>query len=317
MRLLIVGTGVIGSTYAWQLSKAGHNVTLLAKAHTVEMYKTQGLTIEFVDKRGKKRVQGKEAFCPNIISLYELQDEYDFVFIPVQRQQIINTLNELKEKIRKSTIVIFQNNWKCSEELVNVLPKEQYIYAFPHMVGGTRDNGTIKIIIFGDGNTRIGEPDNSDTERIRKLYEILEQAGMRPKTTVNIEDWIITHYIQQSSGIGVFLKYGSPVDVVKSCRKISEMIDVAREGLKVCEKRGINPRKISPINFLYYPKLLVIPMLMMMFNDDDELFMIEGHMRNGLEEMKTGFIEVLDEGKRLGLIMEKWESYYSYVKNHK
>ncbi|MFZ5986528.1 MAG: ketopantoate reductase family protein [Bacillota bacterium] len=317
MKLLIIGTGVIGSTYGWQLSKAGYNVTLLVKKEVEDLYKNQGITIEFVDKRQKKRIEGKEVLHLNVDSLEGIDDDYDFVFVPVQRQHIIETLKEISGKLQKSTIVIFQNNWKCSEEFEEILQKEQYIYAFPHMVGGTRENRMIKTIIFGDGNTRIGAVDNSNSDKVNSLYEILKEAGMRPKITENIEHWIISHYIQQSSGIGVFLKYGSPTSVVRSYRRISELIDVAREGLKVCEKRGINARKISPINFLYYPKLLTVPMFKRMFSDDDELFMIEGHMKNGLKEMVTGYEEVLQEGKELGLKMNKWESYSSYVSNAK
>jgi 2-dehydropantoate 2-reductase len=31
MKILVLGAGVIGTTYAWQLSKAGHEVTLLVR----------------------------------------------------------------------------------------------------------------------------------------------------------------------------------------------------------------------------------------------------------------------------------------------
>ncbi|HBE79258.1 MAG TPA: hypothetical protein DDW65_16020 [Firmicutes bacterium] len=319
MRILIIGTGVIGSTYAWQLSNAGYDVTVLVKEEAVDFFRKDGIQIEFVDKRYKKRITGKLIFRPALITIKEMTGEFDFILIPVQRQQIGKILVDIGDKVSKSTIVIFQNNWKCSEEIDELLSNKQYVYAFPHMVGGSRDGKTVKTIIFNEGNTRIGEKNNACiySERINKLFEILERSGMRPKITENIEHWLITHYIQQSSGIGIFLKYGSPLNVVKSYKRLGELIEVGREGLQVCEKRGINARKISPIKFLYYPKWLIVLVLKMMFKDEDEKSMLGGHMKNGLEEMIVGYEEVLSEGKQRGLAMKKWESYHEFVKEAK
>ena len=50
-----------------------------------------------------------------------------------------------------------------------------------------------------------------------------------------------------------------------------------------------------------------------MFRDENEMAMIEGHMNHGIDEMIIGFYEVLEDGKKLHVPMEKWESMKPYV----
>jgi ketopantoate reductase len=42
MKILILGAGVIGTTYAWQLSNAGQDVTLFVRKANLERIKKEG-----------------------------------------------------------------------------------------------------------------------------------------------------------------------------------------------------------------------------------------------------------------------------------
>lgn len=46
MRILILGAGVIGTTYAWQLSNAGQDVTLLVRKTNLEMVRKEGFIFD-------------------------------------------------------------------------------------------------------------------------------------------------------------------------------------------------------------------------------------------------------------------------------
>jgi len=45
MKILTIGAGVIGVTYAWQLQKAGYDLTHLVRKHKIDLYKTEGIQI--------------------------------------------------------------------------------------------------------------------------------------------------------------------------------------------------------------------------------------------------------------------------------
>ena len=57
MRVLVFGAGVIGTVYAWQLSLAGHDVTLLVRPGRAQALKTAGVRITGVDERRRAHVR--------------------------------------------------------------------------------------------------------------------------------------------------------------------------------------------------------------------------------------------------------------------
>ena len=52
MKILVFGAGVIGVTYAWQLSLAGHEVALLVRPGRKQEMESKGIAISCLDNRG-------------------------------------------------------------------------------------------------------------------------------------------------------------------------------------------------------------------------------------------------------------------------
>jgi ketopantoate reductase len=53
MKILVIGAGVIGTTYAWQLSNAGHDLSLLVRKGRQEEIKKNGIRFRCRDERNK------------------------------------------------------------------------------------------------------------------------------------------------------------------------------------------------------------------------------------------------------------------------
>ena len=317
MHILIIGAGVIGITYGWQFSKAGDHVTFLVRAERKELIESKGLIIHCTDLRTKDVQEIRQSYRPKVIDHLEGTENYDLIIVAVKRNQLDDILPVLRDNSKQTPVLFFQNNWSGTDEIHEYLEPDRYLFGFPHMVGGGRSENLINSIIFGGSSrTVIGEVEGKPSERLASIKKLMLRAGMRPKTSNMIVDWLITHYIQQSSGVGVFIKYGSPAIVLDDLSKIKEMCVVAREGLDVCKARGINPIRISPINMLYLPMALLSRGFKKMFSDTNEMAMIEGHLNHGIDEMIVGFYEVLEEGKRRKVSMVRWESLKPFVDDY-
>ncbi len=71
---------------------------------------------------------------------------------------------------------------------------------------------------------------------------------------------------------------------------------------------------ISPINILYIPLFILVPLFRKMFSAEDEMSMLRGHYEHGKYEMMHGWSEVLETGRKLNVKMPRWESFEEVIK---
>ena len=82
-----------------------------------------------------------------------------------------------------------------------------------------------------------------------------------------------------------------------------------REGLKICMRQGIKPRKVAQAKYYYLPFLLLIPATKWLYNQR----MLEGHVRHSPAEMRDMYVNLLSVGREYGIKMYVYESYRKYV----
>ncbi len=62
MKILVIGAGVIGTMYAWQLSEAGHELSVLVRKGKKERLVEDGFHIHYSDDRQKPMQSGEVAY---------------------------------------------------------------------------------------------------------------------------------------------------------------------------------------------------------------------------------------------------------------
>lgn len=87
-----------------------------------------------------------------------------------------------------------------------------------------------------------------------------------------------------------------------------------REGWKICERQGINPRKVSPTKYYYLPFFLLIPFTKWIYRQKGMQDRFEGHVQHSPEEMKDMYYTLLQLGKKYGINIPVYESYLPYLK---
>ena len=101
MKILIFGTGVIGSLYGALLAEAGHEVSLYARGARLKSLQENGL-------RYRKNAQIRTAKA-RILSSLKKTGRYDFIILTVRENQLFQALEELKDN-ESPTIVTMVNS---------------------------------------------------------------------------------------------------------------------------------------------------------------------------------------------------------------
>jgi len=185
MRILVVGAGVIGSTYGAKLLLAGHEVVLLARGRRLSDLRTHGLVVEDAESG-----QLTELPAPCLSELDE-DERYDVVLVPVRSDQLASTLPILLGMTDDSDVLFFGNTAGHQDELVKSLGARA-LFGFP-AAGGVRDGPLIRYVLIRQQKTMLGEANGTTTPRVQLLQGAFSDAGFPTRISANINRWMLGH----------------------------------------------------------------------------------------------------------------------------
>jgi len=321
MKILFFGAGVIGITYAWQISKFGHEVHVLVRKNKKKILSEEGFQITCMDLRHGKPKILHTTFKPKIMDDIVTETFYDLIVVSVNSHQLDSVLPILKEKAGKTDIMFLLNTW-CGEVLIEkYLKSSHYFFGFPFKAGGGRSgqyNNIIDTVIFGEilSETVIGEKDGIISERVKRIAHVMKQADMKPKVTKKIIPYLRTHYIWAASSLGAYMKAGTFERFATDSKVLKEYYLAMREGFEICKSQGINPKKVSPAKLFYLPLFLLIPYTRKSYNSESMKRMFEGHIQHSPDEMKVMYYDVLKAGEQYGIDMPYFKGFKKHVDNY-
>lgn len=185
MRILVMGGGVIGSVYASMLIGAGHEVVVLARGARLADLQAHGLVLHNAES-------GDRTVLP-VAAVGEVGpgEYFDVVLVAVRAEQLISTLPVLTALTDRSDVVFFGNTADQQGELVAALGGRA-LCGFP-AVGGHRDGDVMRYVLISQQKTMLGEPNGSQTARVRHLREVFRDAGFPTVISASIADWLDGH----------------------------------------------------------------------------------------------------------------------------
>jgi 2-dehydropantoate 2-reductase len=300
MKILIYGAGIIGSTYGWQLSKAGHDVTVLVRQGKKQQVVENGITIHCSDFRsGQKQIE-QIVFRPNVIEELTPENDFEYIFVSTNCLHLKEVLPVLSSSAGKANILFFQNMWDDFDEISKYLSPQQYFFGFPFMVGGGRDDKSIYSAVSGlkQSSTPLGELNGEVTPRVQKLAKAFEEANLKPQISQQIKTWLITHYAVAGALSGGIMKAGSGKAFAQNSVIIRETIKAIREGFNVCSSRNINPKTEKANKPYYLPLFFIIPILKKIYGSESLCLMFNGHTKHSPDEMKKMLEDIIEYGER-------------------
>ena len=81
MKILIYGAGIVGTTYGWQLSKAGHEIVVLVRPEKKQAIKEEGIHIHCADFRGGKKEIEDIVFKPDVIDSLSADNNFEYIIV--------------------------------------------------------------------------------------------------------------------------------------------------------------------------------------------------------------------------------------------
>jgi len=252
MRIGIMGAGAIGCNVGGMLARAGHDITLIDQwpAH-VEKMKRDGLTLSGT---------WPDYVVPvNALHLYEaqsIQEPFDAVFLAVKGYDTewatMFILRFLEEP--DGVIVDFQNGIN-DERVAAVAGRHRTLGAVITIGAGLYEPGVaLRTDPVGTDRVgfKIGELDGQDTERARKLVEVMNDVTLT-KLTTNLfgERWSKMAANCMSNPLAGLSGYGTTeTKTVPAARRIG--IQVASEVIQVARAAGHEVEPIAGIEAQRY-----------------------------------------------------------------
>lgn len=313
MRILIIGTGVIGCTYGWQLSESCNQITHFVRKGKTKQIEQNGLFIRCLDTRGATRSVVEKLYRPAVTD--QIVDKYDLIIVPVKANQLESVL-PLISQTKKADILFLQNLWAPHISLIEkYLSDSRVIYGQAHIMGGGKKENTITCTIFGNkaAPTMLGKKSGNTNEQVMKIEEMMQKANLNPKVTSNILAWLFTHYAEASGLIAGVMEASSAVNFISSKQYIRHSIRLIREGFHVCSMLKIHAWKIYPQMLYYLPMCLLSPALTNMYRTEETQLMIQGHISHSPDEMKEMFYDIFNTGLSFHLTMDYYQQMQEYV----
>ena len=243
MKLLVYGSGVIGSYLAHALCSAGNDVTILARGEWKKQLAGNGLRI-------RHHLQHKETLDhPRVISDISEDDTYDIVFAVMPYHEIGAILAPLS-KLRTPLAVMVGNNMSPAAMRETILEKtvceKQVLFGFQATAGKRdRENGVLICERAGAGAMDIGclhsEPDEATKAALSAAFQ---GARYRLNWQLDMEAYLICH-LAAILPIG-YLAYACDGDMRASTgtqRKLMRM--ASREAYAMLRTQGV---PILPVN---------------------------------------------------------------------
>lgn len=172
MKLAIVGAGRIGTAVAFQLAKAGHDVSLVARGKRLEALQRDG-SIE--------TVKGERVSVQGLATLGDVA--WDLVIVTVLAHQVDALLPSLGASKAGSVMFMF-NTFDALDRLRDAVGEARFVMSFPVMTA-----------TFVDGKLkhRVKGPGLSTTMSSAQWAETFVKAGLPAVVEPDMESFLRSH----------------------------------------------------------------------------------------------------------------------------
>ena len=247
MRIGIIGVGAIGGIVGGMLSKAGRDVTLIDQwPEHVEIMRTRGLKLSGTG--GDHLVKVKAL---HIHELQTVEEPFDAVFISVKSYDTEWATSLGIRYLKPAGVVVDFQNGMNDERVATVAGRERTLGCVITIGAGLVEAGHATRTDRTSIGFKIGELDGKETDRAKKLVEIMNDVAPT-KLTPNLmgERWsklavnCMANPLAGLSGFGSAEVRTIPEPSRIAIHIVAEMVKVARKsGYDVEPIYGLDPQR--------------------------------------------------------------------------
>ncbi len=286
MKTVFLGSGAMGCLYGGLLAEAGFDVTL------VDVWKEH---MDAVNERGLSiQAAGEERIIKNIRGTTDpaAAGKADLIVVFVKSTATSEAMKGAMSLVGPDTAVLtLQNGLGNVEKLAAVAGSERVVAGITGH--GSTLLGPGKIRHAGQGDTIIGEPDGTISERLQKIGAMFEQAKIPTRLSNNVIG-LIWGKLLVNVGINALtamtgLRNGRMTEVPEAEELL---IAAVKEGMAVAAAAGITLETDDPVEYTKKVARMTGP---------NRSSMLQDVMNKRLTEIDVINGAIVDKGKRLGV----------------
>ena len=251
MRICVVGAGAIGGLLAVRLAAAGHQVSVIVRGTNLQAVRARGM---------KLLIDGCEQVA-QVAATDRLEEAgpQDVVILALKAHQVAVVAPQLRALMQPHTVLVTAQNgvpWWYFHGLPGPYEGRRLESVDPggfiaQHVDAASIVGSIVypaaelvepgVIQHQEGNRfSIGEPDGSDSERVRQLSQLLREAGFKAPVSRDIrsEIWLKLWGNCTFNPISA-LSHATLVDICEYPPTRALAADMMREAQAIAEKLGV------------------------------------------------------------------------------
>lgn len=300
MNILIIGAGVLGSMYAGLLSRAGHDVTVLARGERLEQIRTHGIVLEEIG--ASKRLVAQLAATDSLAA----DEAFELVLVVVRADQLGGVLPMLAPSRSTPNVLFLMNNPCGPSELTAALGADRVLTGFP-CGGGVREGHLVRYARHRDGKaipTTIGEVGGTRSERLQHIAQAFAEADLPVAVETNVDAWLKTHAaLVMPSVPALRIVGGNNYALAEDTDTLRLLVAAIREGLRVVRALGqpLRPWHVRAIEWL--PISLSVGALRKLFRSEFAEVALAGHAKAAPGELDFLLAELRALGNQASVPM--------------
>ena len=259
MDVLVVGLGVIGTTYGLVFKQAGHNVEHYIREGSRKR-NIKRLTVSLLD--GRKTTKGIETTSEYTV-LTCSKRAYDMIIISVTQGKIVDVIQEIKHAGITGTVLLCCNIWYDKQQLHEMMTGDHYVLGFPVAGGSLRKGDTeedMKLDACLFNHFMLEREDHTTIPNYQNIYQLFTSCNIKLEHPHDMLEWTWIHMAVNAAVISVAGKHGDITNSSEAARRLmnsvsllKNVIKVIRETTKIVASRGVTLSKYY--NELWFYKL--------------------------------------------------------------
>ncbi len=311
MKILIVGTGIIGVIYGWALSEAGVNVTHFVRKGRKERFKG-GVTLDLLDERKGHPKNNTTKYQLKCVEELASSDGYELIIVPTNVHQTETALKMLVPVSGQAVFLVFSGNWEGTAFIDRLLPRERYLLGYADGGGTIRNN--VYWTNLG-GEVHLGRVDDTSTEPLEKVKALFAQADIQADVQENIAHWLWQHIAGVVGFAAGFAKYRDVQMYLKDKELLRQCILSTKELYELCRLRGVDLKKYPEAGFMNFPVWLVAVLFRWNFSRNESMQRYTAHAASerSLRETRVYYESVMETAGQLGVDMPHTKALGMYL----
>ncbi|MGE0792367.1 MAG: ketopantoate reductase family protein [Sandaracinaceae bacterium] len=239
MKIAIVGTGAIGSTFAFQLANVGHDVTVVARGARLAQLERDGAIVTTSGERAPVTVAA--ALDEHI--------PFDLVLVSVLAPQVAAVLPALRASAAQTIMFMF-NTFEDLAPLRAAVGAERFTFGFPRGVFTLLEEGRIRATIR-----------HGTTVNARAWADVFGSAGIPTVVDDDMQSWLRSH-----AALVAPLMSMSVVALVRQVgwREAARYADAFHAGVRIVRALGNDLRPRSTALLARLPRFVLTLLLFLM-----------------------------------------------------